>query len=129
MLRKILCLVFLLVLILPVTASAQEKTHKLTLDRYLEMESVSNPQISPDGTEIIYTRRWIDKVNDRRKSAIWIMNADGGKNRFLVEGSSPRWSPDGTRVAYLAKGKPKGTQIFVRWMDAEGAITQVTRVE
>ena len=27
------------------------------------------------------------------------------------------------------QGEPKGTQIFVRWMDAEGATSQVTRVE
>ena len=36
---------------------------------------------------------------------------------------------DGDRIAYTAQGEPKGTQIFVRCMDAEGAITQVTRVE
>jgi dipeptidyl aminopeptidase/acylaminoacyl peptidase len=56
------------------------------------------------------------------------MNADGSKNRFLVKGSSPRWSPGGTRIAYLADGEPEGVQIFVRWMDAEGAVSQVTRV-
>ena len=42
---------------IPSNATAQEPgTQKLTLDRYLDMESVSNPQISPDGSEIIYTR-------------------------------------------------------------------------
>jgi dipeptidyl aminopeptidase/acylaminoacyl peptidase len=57
------------------------------------------------------------------------MNADGTKNRFLTKGNSPVWSPDGTRIGYLAQAdEPKGTQIFVRWMDAEGATTQVTRV-
>src|SRR6266516_1879716 len=29
---------------------------------------------------------------------------------------------------YLAEGEPKGTQLFVRWMDAEGASSQITRV-
>src|SRR5687767_4124957 len=57
------------------------------------------------------------------------MNADGSRNRFLTEGSSPRWSPDGTRIAFTREGEPKGNQIFVRWMDAEGATTQITRVE
>lgn len=119
-----------LVLVFPRAAAAQEDAdRRLTLDLYLEMESVSDPQIAPDGSQIIYTRSWIDKVNDRRESALWIMNADGGKNRFLTDGSSARWSPDGTRIAYLARGEPKGTQIFVRWMDAEGATTQITRVD
>ena len=27
-----------------------------------EFETVSDPQISPDGSQIIYTRGWIDKV-------------------------------------------------------------------
>jgi dipeptidyl aminopeptidase/acylaminoacyl peptidase len=100
----------------------------LSLDLYLEMESVSDPQISPDGRHVIYTRGWADKVNDRRQSALWMMNADGTKNRFLADGSGARWSPDGTRIAYLAAGEPTGRQIFVRWMDAEGATTQITRV-
>ena len=68
-------------------------------------------------------------MNDRRESALWIMNADGSRNRFLVNGSGARWSPTGDRIAYVATGEPKGTQIFVRWMDAEGATSQLTRVD
>lgn len=109
--------------------SAAQGSRKLALEMYFDLESVSDPQLSPDGTQIVYTRGWIDKVNDRRESAIWVMNSDGSKNRFLVNGSSPRWSPDGSRIAYLGRGEPRGSQIFVRWMDAEGAVTQVTRVD
>jgi len=116
---------------LPSLASSQADadTKKLTLEMYLDLESVSNPQISPDGARIVYTRGWVDKMNDRRESSIWIMNADGNKNHFLVDGSGPLWSPDGTRITYTAKGEPEGSQIFVRWMDDEGATTQITRLE
>jgi dipeptidyl aminopeptidase/acylaminoacyl peptidase len=115
---------------LPGTSVSQEASgDRLTLDLYLEMEGVNSPQISPDARQIIYTRSWIDKINDRRESALWIMNVDGSKNRYLADGSGARWSPDGTRIAYLASGEPKGRQIFVRWMDAEGATTQITRVD
>jgi dipeptidyl aminopeptidase/acylaminoacyl peptidase len=109
-------------------ARAQRPTDKLTLNDYLEWESIQAPRFSPDGKQIVFGRRWVDKLNDRWEASLWIMNADGSRNRFLVNGSSPQWSPDGTRLAYLAKGEPSGTQLFVRWMDAEGGTTQLTRV-
>ncbi|HXV86035.1 MAG TPA: S9 family peptidase [Gemmatimonadales bacterium] len=109
--------------------AAQERADRLTLDLYLEWEQVQDPQVSPDGSQMVFTRRWVDKVNDRWESSVWIMNVDGSRQRKLIDGSSPRWSPDGGRLAFLAEGEPRGTQLFVRWMDAEGATTQITRVE
>ena len=102
---------------------------RLTLDLYLEWERAGTPQIAPDGGQIIYTRGWVDKVNDRWESSLWIMGTDGSRNRFLTEGSNALWSPDGARIAFTKRGDPQGNQIFVRWMDAEGATTQITRVE
>jgi len=100
----------------------------LTVNHYLDWEQVADPQVSPNGAQIVYTRRWVNKIEDRWDSGLWIVNADGSKNRFLVKGSNAHWSPDGSRIAYLADGEPKGTQVFVRWMDAEGATSQITRV-
>ncbi len=102
--------------------------NRLTLEHYLEWESVSSPRFSPDGDEILFTRGRVDKINDRWTSDLWLMNADGSKLRALVDGSGAEWSPDGTRIAYIAEGEPEGSQVFVRWMDAEGAVSQVTRV-
>jgi dipeptidyl aminopeptidase/acylaminoacyl peptidase len=112
------------------TVPAQETASDtlLTVNHYLDWEQVADPQISPDGSQIVYTRRWVNKIEDRWDSGLWIMKADGSRNRFLVKGSNARWSPDGSRIAYFADGEPKGTQVFVRWMDAEGATSQVTRV-
>lgn len=101
---------------------------RLSLEHYLDMESVSGPQISPNGLQIVYTRGWIDKNEDRRASSLWIMNVDGTRNRHLLEGSGARWSSDGTRILFTAQGGDGGTQIFVRWMDAEGATSQITRL-
>jgi len=121
--------VALLTVLAPPPLASQEASTFLSLDHYLEWEDVADPQLSPDGNQIVYTRRFMDPVNDRWSSALWIMNADGTRNRALTEGSSPRWSPDGTRLAYTASGEPRGTQIFIRWMDSEGATSQITRVE
>src|SRR5215470_3842794 len=98
------CFFKVLTLVMMLAASAiADSRGKLTLDLYLDWETVAAPQISPDGNQIIYTRRWTDKVNDRFESDVWIMNADGSKQRFLVRGSSPEWSPDGRRIVYIAQ--------------------------
>ena len=106
-----------------------QEMYKLELDSYFDMESVSNPQISPDGKEIVYTRGWIDNMNDQRESSLWIVNTDGSKNRFLVDGGNPQWSPDGGRIAFTAKGEPDGTQLFVKYHREAGVATQITRLE
>jgi len=111
------------------TSSSQQKPvdSLLTVGKYLDLEQVTNPQLSPDGSQIVYTRRWVNKLEDRWESGLWIIGADGSKNRFLTKGANAVWSSDGSRIAYLADGEPKGTQIFVRFMDASGASTQITR--
>ncbi|MCZ8204243.1 S9 family peptidase [Gemmatimonas sp.] len=112
----------------PLLAQGAPPKDRLTIADYFNWEDVANPALSPDGRQVLYTRTWIDQLNDRRESSVWIMNADGTKNRFLVKGSDARWSPDGTRIAYVAPGEPGGAQLWVRYMDAEGATTQITRL-
>jgi dipeptidyl aminopeptidase/acylaminoacyl peptidase len=109
-------------------AAQQRPQNRIALEQYLDWEEVQNPQLSPDATQIAYTRRWVDKMNDKWESAVWLMNADGSHARQLVQGSDVKWSPDGKRIAYVAKGEPNGSQIWVRWMDGEGAATQISHV-
>lgn len=108
-------------------ASAESANRALTSADYFEFEEVSDPQISPDGKRIVYTRRWIDSVGDKWNSSIWIINTDGSRNRFLLEGSNPRWSPQGDRILFIRPDAYKKPQIHTRWMDDEGAVSQVTR--
>ena len=123
------CVLVLLALsVVQATAATQDSRVPLSLDRYLDWEELRQPLLSPDGSRIIYERRWVDAVHDEWDSALWMMHRDGTRNRFLVEGSQPIWSPQGDRIAFVAPGDPSGSQIFVRWMDAEGATSQLTRV-
>jgi dipeptidyl aminopeptidase/acylaminoacyl peptidase len=110
------------------TAAGAQPSTKLTLDQYLEWESVQSPRLSPDGKQVIYGRRWVDKMNDRWETTQWIMNVDGSRQRSLINGGGVEWAPDGSRIAYVAPGQPSGAQIWVRWMDAEGATSQLTRL-
>ena len=110
------------------SARAQSRSDRLGVELFLDWELVASPQVSPDGRQIVYTRRWADKVNDKYEDEVWIMDADGGRNRFFAKGSQAAWSPDSKRVAYVAQGQPAGAQVFVKWMDAPGE-TQLTRLE
>ena len=108
------------------SVSAQQRaSNRIALEQYLDWEEVQTPQLSPDGSQILFGRRWVDKMNDKWESSVWLMNADGTHPRQLVQGSDVKWSPDGKRIAYVSKGEPSGSQIFVRWMDAEGAAYDV----
>ena len=132
--KQVLNLVLPLLIVLVLFSNngfAQDKALKtdLNLSKYWDLEEATDAQISPNGEQIIYTRRHIDKNNDRWENNLWIMNSDGSRHRFLIKGSDVRWSPDGTRIAYIVQDDDKRPQIFIRWMDAEGAVTQVTRGE
>lgn len=123
----------LLALLLPLGLApaplAAQRDSTVTIASYLDLETVADPQVSPDGQRIIYTRRFVNARDDQWESELWMMAADGSRQRFLAKGGNARWSPDGTRILYLASGEPAGSQLFVRWMDAEGATSQVTRLE
>ena len=102
----------------PAIAQEKRSENRLTVEKYLDFEQVGNPQISPDGKQVIYTRSYVNKLEDRFDAALWMMNIDGSHNRMLTKGGAAVWSPDGTRIAFLAEGEPRGAQIFVRYMDA-----------
>jgi acylaminoacyl-peptidase len=89
------------------------------------IQYASDPQISPDGSRVAYVRNFMDVRRDRKRSHLWAVDADGGGHRPLVadddrDASQPRWSPDGTRLAYVSKaiGEKDGpAQLYCRWMD------------
>ena len=93
------------------------------------LSAADDPQISPDGRSIAYVRRSNDIMTDRARSAIWLIDVASGAERPLVAGTgnhfSPRWSPDGRRLAYASTAEGGAPQLFVRWMDS-GESVRVT---
>ncbi|MBQ4828728.1 S9 family peptidase [Alteromonas sp. MMG017] len=96
-----------------------------------DLEYVSDVRVSPNGKQVAYVRRSNDIMSDSTRSNIWLASVDGKSHRPLLSSKksyySPRWSPDGKRLAYLSneEGKP---QLYVRWMDTgqTALITNVT---
>jgi acylaminoacyl-peptidase len=121
----------ILVAFLLTCAFSEEKFNRLTPMDVFNLQYAADPQISPDGKRIVYTRQFSDITADKRASNLWIVNSDGSEDRALTTGSysdsGPRWSPDGTRIAYISDrdGKP---QIYVRWMD-NGQTAELTNLE
>lgn len=125
-------------LAMPATVLASNETESFTTDseRYFKsedifnLEYVSEVQVSPDGKYIAYVRRSNDVMSDSSRANVWLASVDGKSHRPLLSSKknyySIRWSPDGSRLAYLSneEGKP---QLYVRWMDT-GQTALVTNV-
>lgn len=93
-------------------ATAQETDNRFTAERVFDLEYANDPQISPDGSTIVYVRQSMDRKTDRIRGDLWRIDTETGAHRPLVAGgasaSSPRWSPDGTMLLYSTStdGKP-----------------------
>ena len=125
-------------LAMPSTALASNERESLTTDseRYFKsedifnLEYVSEVQVSPNGKYVAYVRRSNDIMSDSSRANVWLASVDGKSHRPLLSSKksyySIRWSPDGSRLAYLSneEGKP---QLYVRWMDT-GQTALVTNV-
>jgi len=91
---------------------------RMTVEESLAIKVVSGPEFSPDGKWIAYTVSEWDRKENRRVSHVHLVTADGARTLRLTNGdkgeSAPQWSPDGSRVAFLAERgeKEKGNQVW-----------------
>ena len=126
--QSVAILLSILLLCSSAFTAENEKTFKM-IDVF-DLEYATDPQISPDGKRIVYVRNFMDVMKDRKRSNLWIINTDGSVHRPLTTGntndSSPRWSPDGSRLLYTSRDQDSA-QIFIRWMDS-GQSARISRV-
>ncbi len=90
-----------------------------------DLAIAADPQISADGRHIAYVRRANDIMTDRAVSSIWLIDTATGRETPLAgqdgPAFSPRWSPDGARLAYVSAAGGSA-QLWVRWMDGGEAV-------
>jgi dipeptidyl aminopeptidase/acylaminoacyl peptidase len=78
----------------------------------------SDPRVSPDGSSVAVVENWIDRDANEYRSAIWLVACDGsGPPRRFTSGqradAEPRWSPDGTRLAFVSNRERERKQLYV----------------
>ena len=79
-----------------------------------ELVSADDPQVNPQGTQIIYSLSKADKESQKVAGNLWLCDVDGGNKRQLTFGSTEkgnpagtrnggaRWSPDGSQLAFVS---------------------------
>jgi len=96
-----------------------------------DLEWADNPAVSPDGKRIVYQRNQFDIMKDRRRSHLWLLDADGTRHRPLTSGQDSDgeavWSPNGDRIAWVS-AREGSAQVWMRWMDSgqSAVLTQLT---
>ncbi len=132
MIKNVFSLFFATILSLSHLILAQPTKPAFSRMDVFELEWVTSPQISPDGSMVVYERRGMDIMKDRKTSSLWLMSVDGQSHYKLtsreVNESSPSWSPDGSRIAFVSSAEGHGSEIYVYWVEND-KIARLTQTE
>lgn len=105
---------------------------KLSPETLQKLLRVSDPQLSPDGKNVIYSVRNTDIEANKGQSDIYTVAASGGTAMSLANTSanegSARWRPDGKKIGYLMADKDGDTQLWEMNPDGSGKL-QVSSVK
>lgn len=130
----IIIVVFLFLSTISNAVSAQQANSKrnITIDDFFKLKNVGSPQISPDGKWLAYTVRSSDLKKDKSETRIWMIAMAGGEAIPMTakgsSASSPRWSPDGKYLSFLATRDKGKTQVWT--LDRRGGeAQQLTKIK
>ena len=98
------------------------KPKLITADDLYKFQLITDAQISPDGTKIIFCVQRVDEKTEKKYTNLWLAPTGTGKLRQFTYGdwsdSHPRWSPDGTQIAFLSNRKDEAqSQIYLLPID------------
>jgi dipeptidyl aminopeptidase/acylaminoacyl peptidase len=126
--RLLLCAALILLPAAPLQARPLEPKD------FAALREVMDPRLSPDGQWLVYTVRSTDLDKDKHAMNLWLAKWDGSAERALTFGDknqySPRWSPDGRRLAFLSgrRDEDKGEQVWILDLGG-GEARQVTELK
>src|SRR6266704_3675729 len=87
---------------------------ELTAEMVVDFAVLQELDISPDGTRVVYTFAPNSKKEEHASSSLWIATTNGSRTarqftRGDVEDHKPKWSPDGSQIAFLSDRDKRGT--------------------
>ena len=117
-------------------ATAAAQARRVELSDFQRFVSVSDPQIAPDGRSIVCVVSRVNWKDNRRDSHLLLVDVASGAQHSLTHDrrgvGSPRWSPTGDRLAFLATagaGDKAARQVFILDMRGGDALQLTTAAQ
>src|SRR5437660_9581627 len=121
----------LAITIVSALSSFAQTNRPMTIDDLITAIRVSEPRVSPDGKQVVFTRTTTALDSGRRNADIWTVPADGSAPpKELIAGekaeNSPRFTPDGKHIAFISN-RDGASQVYLAGADGRGG-KQITKI-
>ncbi|MCH7904202.1 MAG: S9 family peptidase [Armatimonadetes bacterium] len=89
----------------------------ITAADLLKIQFVSDPQMSPDGSRVLFVKTHVDKDKNKYVGNLFTVDVESGEVKQWTQGEKPggmgRWSPDGSSIAFVAGRVDSSSQVFI----------------